>query len=73
MERAATRSGALLISRLASIEISGGLYPAFALDAHTPRFTLLVGLLGLGAILGAFGATMARGLDLALSRRRAAV
>lgn len=59
----------VLISRLASIEISGGLYAAFALDSHTPRFTLFVGLLGLSAVLGAFGATVARGLDLTLSRR----
>jgi hypothetical protein len=63
----------VLISRVASIEISGGLYAAFALDAHTPRLTLLVGLLGLGAMLGAFGATVARGLDRALSWRRAAI
>ena len=63
----------VLISRLASIEISGGLYAAFALDAQTPRLELFVGLLGLGAVLGAFGATVARGLDLALPRRRVTI
>jgi len=63
----------VLISRLASIEVNGGLYAAFALDAHTPRFPLFVALLALGGVLGAFGATVARGLDLTLPRRRAAI
>jgi len=53
------------IARLASIQISGGFYAAFALDPRPPRFTLLVALLGLSAVLGALGATAARGLDLA--------
>lgn len=57
------------IARLASIEIAGGFYAAFALDSGAPRFALLVALLVLGAILGALGATAARGLDLARPRR----
>ena len=61
------------IGRLASIQISGGFYSAFALDPHAPRLTLFVALLGLGAVLGALGATAARGLDLARPRRRAAI
>jgi len=61
------------IGRLASIQISGGFYSAFALDPDAPRFTLLVALLGLGAVLGALGATAARGLDLARPRRQAAI
>lgn len=63
----------VLITRLASIQISGGFYAAFALDPHAPRFALLIALLGLSAVLGALGATAARGLDIARPRRRAAV
>jgi hypothetical protein len=61
------------ISRLASIEISGGLYSAFALDQHAPRFTLFAALLGLAALLGAIGATAAKGLGYVRSERRAAI
>jgi hypothetical protein len=63
----------VLVSRLASIEFDGGLYAAFALDTHSPRFTLLGALLVFGAVLGALGAIVAIGLDRAPSRRRAPV
>jgi uncharacterized membrane protein len=61
------------ISRVASIEISGGLYSAFALDQHSPRFTLFVALLVLGAALGTVGAIAARGLSRAGLQQRAAI
>ena len=61
------------ISRVASIEISGGLYSAFALDQHSPRFTLFVALLVLGAALGTVGAIVARGLSRSGLQQRAAI
>jgi hypothetical protein len=61
------------IGRLASIEISGGLYGAFALDQHSPRFALFVALLVLGPALGTVGAIAARGLSRAGLQQRAAI
>jgi hypothetical protein len=61
------------ITRLASIEISGGLYGAFALDQHSPRFALFAALLVLGAALGTVGAIAARGLSRAGLQQRAAI
>jgi uncharacterized membrane protein len=61
------------IGRLASIEISGGLYSAFALDTYSPRFTLFVALLALGALLGTLGAIAAKSLGYVRPERRAAI